>query len=144
MATASAALVDILNSLIEAEETSIFRLMGDDSPYLQEANPEVRKALQEEMEASHRHAAELADCVRRLGAEAAVSPSARPSEPMLEFISLRFLLPKLVEEKERLIRYYLNALQALPDDAPEIETSLRRHLGNHEAHLCVFRRALGQ
>jgi bacterioferritin (cytochrome b1) len=132
--------VDVLNSLIETEQRSIFRLMGDDSPYLREASPAVRRVLEEEKEASYRHADELARLVRQLGGQPIESArTARP--PMLEFVSLRFLLPKLVEAKELLVRYYENALHALGSDDPEVERVLRRHLAEHQEHLAVLRDA---
>lgn len=140
MRATSVAVVDVLNSLIETEQHSIFRLMGDDSPYLREAGPAVRRVLEEEKEASYRHADELARLVRQLGGQPIESRrTSRP--PMLEFVSLRFLLPKLVEDKELLVRYYENALHALGGDNPEVEQVLGGHLAEHQAHLDVLRDA---
>lgn len=141
MTVLSAAVVDALNSLIETERGSIFRLMGDDSRYLREASPQVRRVLEEEKEASYRHADELRQLVRQLHGQPVPAARTATDPPLLEFISLRFLLPKLVDDKELLIRHYHNVLRALGSDGPEVEQVLRRHVAEHEAHLQVLRSA---
>ena len=140
-ASASVAVVDALNSLIEIEQNSIFRAMGEDSPYVREAPPKVRQVLQEEHEASYRNADELARLVRQMGGEPVEQIRTAPHPPMLEFISLKFLLPKLVEDKELIVRFYENALRAIGPSAPSISEALRRHLAQHQEHLRTFREA---
>ena len=99
-ATASVAVVDALNTLIETEQNNIFRAMGADSPYVRDASPKVREVLQKEHEASYRNADDLARLVRQLGGQPVERVRTTPHPPLLEFISLKFLLPKLCEEKQ--------------------------------------------
>ena len=49
---ASAQVTDVLNSLLEAEQNSVFRFMDEGSPYLGRATAEVRKPLREVIEAA--------------------------------------------------------------------------------------------
>lgn len=139
-ATGSAAVVDALNSLIEAEQDSIFRAMGENSPYLREASPQVRQALLEEERDSYRNVEELSALVRRLGGQP-VERAAPSHPPMLEFISLKFLLPKLAAEKELIIRFYDSALRAIGTGAPQVSEVLHRQLARHREHLRIFREA---
>ena len=141
-ATASVAVVDVLNSLIEVEKNSIFRAMGEDSPYVREAPADVRRVLQEEHEATFRNARDLARLVRQMGGQPIQDNSPAHAPPMLEFISLKFLLPKLIEEKELMVRFYDNAIRAVRDVSPEAAEVLRRHDGLHRQHLEAFREAL--
>src|SRR5256885_13133034 len=90
-----AAVVDALNSLLEAELNSIFRFMGEGSPYLSRATVEVRRPLAEMVEAGNRRAAELVELIESMGGAAMTRAGVRRDEPCLAFLSLRFLLPKL-------------------------------------------------
>jgi hypothetical protein len=65
----------------------------------------------------------------------------RPEEQYLAFLSLKFLLPKLVDEKGLIIRRYENALRSLADAPPEVTRVLRAHMAEHKAHQEVLRKA---
>ena len=108
--SAPAATVDVLASLLESTVNSVFRFMGEGSPYLSRATAEVRKPLQEMVLANHRRAAELAAMLDALGAPTTVQVSPQNNEQYLAFLSLNFLLPKLVEEKKICLARYANAL----------------------------------
>ena len=121
--SAPAGAVDVLASLLESTVNSIFRFMGQGSPYLGRATAEVRKPLQEMVVANHRRAAELAEMLEALGAPTTVQGSPQQNEQYLAFLSLNFLLPKLVEEKKICLARYENALGAigrLPQMPPEV------------------------
>src|SRR5215210_8045387 len=124
MSSAPAAVIDALNSLLEAEQSSVFRFMGEGSPYLSRATADVRRPLQEMVEANARHVAALGRMVTDLGAYPMPRPL-RMEEQYLAFLSLMFLMPKLVTEKELIIRRYDNALRALPDAPPQVTRLLR-------------------
>src|SRR5437762_9127424 len=96
-ASSPEAVVDTLNSLLEAELNSIFRFMGEGSPYLSRATVEVRRPLQEMVLAERRRAGELANMVDALGSVPRAMMGVRRDEQYLAFLSLKFLLPKLVE-----------------------------------------------
>src|SRR5947209_7667202 len=94
MPSAPVAVIDALNSLLEAELNSVFRFMGEGSPYLSRAAAEVRRPLAQ-MVASNQHNVEnLGAIIEALGG-VAVPRSIDPEEQYLAFLSLKFLLPKL-------------------------------------------------
>jgi hypothetical protein len=141
MSSPPAAVVDALNSLLEAEQGSVFRFMGEGSPYLSRATADVRRPLQEMVEANKRHVAALGSLVQRLGGFP-VPRSVRAEEQYLAFLSLKFLLPKLVDEKQLIIRRYDNALRAMPADAPpEVTRLLRAIQSEHKANAEVLKKS---
>src|SRR2546429_7778848 len=91
-ASSPEAVVDTLNGLLEAELNSIFRFMGEGSPYLSRAAVEIRTPLNEMIQAHDRHAGELYDLIESLGG-VPVPKSVQPEEQYLAFLSLKFLLP---------------------------------------------------
>ena len=138
MSNASVAIVDTLNSLLEAEDTSIFRFVGEGSPFLASASPDVRHSLEEMTRHLKQHAKELGRLIENLGA--APAPKIRPNsdEQYLAHLSLRFLLPKLVDAKELMIQRHENALRAVGAN-PEVTQVLDRHIGQMRADLAVLR-----
>jgi DNA-binding ferritin-like protein len=138
MAAAPVVILDALQSLYEAEQGSVFRLVGEGTPALGPVPPRVHELLQRLYHANLRHVNELAGEIRRLGD----SPRARrpaeltSEESYLRFLSLRFLVPKLVREKELMIERYENALRALANDAPTGVTDLiRRQMAEQAANV---------
>src|SRR2546421_7643218 len=89
------AVVDVLNSLLEAELNSIFRFMGEGSPYLSRATVEVRRPLAEMVEAGKPRAAELVDLTESMGGAPMTRAGVRPAAQFLAFLSLRLLPPQL-------------------------------------------------
>src|SRR5688500_13533605 len=131
MSSAPVAVIDLLNSLLEAELNSVFRFMGEGSPYLSRATAEVRKPLAEMVVAGHRRAGEIADTIESLGVVPTPQAGVRTEEQYLAFLSLKFLLPKLVGEKQLIIERYRNALEgveSLPQVPPGVPSLLRVHL----------------
>ena len=127
MTSPPVAVVDALNSLLEAEQNSVFRFMGEGSPYLSRATAEVRRPLQEMVESNRRYVMALASMIQRLGGEP-VPRQVRTEEQYLAFLSLKFLLPKLVNEKTLILQRYENTLKGLPKDSPpEVAAMLRAH-----------------
>jgi hypothetical protein len=125
--------VDLLTSLLEAELNSVFRFMGEGSPYLSRASAEVRRPLQEMVLAERRRAGELADLIESLGTVPTPAGAIRRDEQYLAFLSLQFLLPKLVIEKKLQVERYENALMGLKDKQmprvpPEAITLVESHL----------------
>ena len=140
MTSPPAAVVDALNSLLEAEQGSVFRFMGEGSPYLSRATADVRRPLQQMVEANQRHVAALGMMIERLGGYPVPRPL-RAEEQYLAFLSLKFLLPKLVDEKQLITRRYDNALRAIPDAPPEVTRLLRAIQSEHKAHAEVLKKA---
>ena len=65
MSTTPLATVDVLNSLLEAEITTIFRFMGEGYPYLNRATAEVKKPLQEMVLTIEPRVLRLAELIER-------------------------------------------------------------------------------
>ena len=140
MSSAPLAVIDLLNSLLEAELNSVFRFIGESSPFVSRASAEVRRPLVEMVASVSRRAAETAALIEKLGGQPRAQMSVRSDEQYLAFLSLKFLLPKLVEEKKLCLQRYENALTTLrrlpqaPDEAREmIETHRNECLGHLEA-----------
>src|SRR5256885_8203084 len=105
--SAPAGAVDLLASLLESTVNSIFRFMGEGSPYLSRATAEIRRPLQEMVDTVNRRVMELADLIDRLGGVPIPGPRGiDPEEQYLAFLSLKFLLPKLVNVKHLAIERY--------------------------------------
>ncbi len=144
MSQSPVAVVDVLQSLLEAELNSIFRFMGEGSPYLSRATVEVRRPLQEMVLAERRRARELADALDSLGVVPSPKALIRREEQFLAFLSLKFLLPKLLEEKKLHIERYENALagmQPLPQVPPEVPALLQAQLAEMRAELAALERS---
>ena len=138
--SAPVAVIDALNGLLEAELNSVFRFMDEGSPYLSRATVEVKRPLEAMVRTNHRHAAELADLIESLGGYP-VPRSIRPEEQYLAFLSLKFLLPKLANEKQFTIERYENALRAIPTAPPQVSDVLRAHIATHRRDLEILNKA---
>ncbi len=137
------ALVDTLNSLLEATLGSVFRFMDESSPYLTRATVEVRRPLAAMVRAEEQRARELAETIDRLGGTPLDGQPVREEEQYLAYLSLKFLLPKLVNEKTLQIQRYENALKSVLRENAEVGRILERHVGQMLAELGVLERAAG-
>jgi hypothetical protein len=135
-----AAIIDVLNGLLEAELSSIFRFMGEGSPYLSKATAEVRKPLQEMVNTIPRRTREIAELIDHLGG-VPTPRNIQPEEQYLAYLSLKFLLPKLVTSEELLITRYENALRALKAAPDEVVGLAKRELAEHKSQLEILKRA---
>src|SRR5262249_1692136 len=100
MSASPIATIDVLNSLQDPGPTSIFRFMGEGYPYLKRATAEVKQPLHEMVETIHPRVLRLAELIERLGGVPDSAPRGIDREEQyLAFLSLKFLLPKLVEAK---------------------------------------------
>src|SRR5437762_7229053 len=114
------AVVDALNSLLEAEQNSIFRFMGEGSPYLNRASAETRRPLQQMVKTSYRHCGQLYQMIEHLGGVPRPC-GIEPEEQYLAFLSLKFLLPKLVDAKQLTIQRYQNTLKSIGAGFPDVQ-----------------------
>jgi len=133
-ASPPAAVIDALNALLESQQNSIIRFMGDSSPYLGGAPPGTRQLLRELLDDNLKRSEEIYRLIEKLGG----SPRPRglqPEEQYLSYLSLKFLLPKIADAKELIIRRYENALQAIKNAPAEVIGMLERQLAEHRAEL---------
>jgi len=143
MSAAPASVIDILNGLLEAEVNSVFRFMESGHPYLDRASAEIRRPLQEMVIAGERRAAELANLIDSLGGSP-VPRRVAPEEQYLAYLSLKFLLPRLVSAMELKIRRYENAMKALNGASPEVMNLLSAHLREHRQQLQILQKTADQ
>jgi bacterioferritin (cytochrome b1) len=138
-----AAIIDTLNGLLEAELNSIFRFMGEGYPFLNRATVEVRKPLREMVLSNERRAAEIAERIFTLGGEP-LPKSVEPEEQYLAFLSLKFLLPKLVNAKKLMIQRYENALNVVSPNDGTTTALVQRLLDEHRSELQSLEHAATQ
>jgi hypothetical protein len=134
------AIVDVLNSLLEAEQESLFRFMSDGSPYLGRASVDVRKAVNYVAAADHRRSGELYRMIEDLGGEPR-PPRLQPAEQFLAFLSIKFILPKLVDAKDLLMQRYRNAVAAVGKVPGPPADLLKRHLSEHAGEMEILQQA---
>src|SRR3954454_21669974 len=77
MSSAPVAVVDALNSLLESQQNSIIRFMGEGSPYLTRASAEVSRPLAEMLNNNLRRCNDLYTAIEALGGE----PRSRTVQP---------------------------------------------------------------
>jgi hypothetical protein len=143
MSAPPVALIDVLNDLLEAELNSVFRFMGEGSPYLSRASADIRRPLEEMVLAGQRRAMELADQIDSLGG--IPSPGQIQSEEQyLAFLTLKFLLPKLADAKRLTIERYHNAVSALAGAPAGVKTLLESHIDEHQNDLKVLEHAASE
>src|SRR5688500_19254635 len=87
MTSAPVAIIDALSALLDSEAHSVFRFMGEGSPYLSRATAEVRRPLQQMVETNQRHVSELAGLIDRLGGVPMMMPGVSPEERSEEHTS---------------------------------------------------------
>jgi hypothetical protein len=143
MTTPSVAVIDALNSLLEAEVNSIFHFVGEGSPYLKNATPEMRRELESMRQHLDQHERDLADLIRRLGGPPSHPPKPDPDEQFLAYLSLKFLLPKLVDAKQLMIDRYEHARGVVAGNADAIRM-LETHLAEMRADLTALKRVAAE
>ncbi|HSV14537.1 MAG TPA: hypothetical protein VLI90_09765 [Tepidisphaeraceae bacterium] len=142
MASAAPAhVIDALNGLLEAEVNSVFRTINEGSPYLSRATAEVRLPLSECGRLSRQHAQELADLIDSLGGTPMPRQMPRMEDQYLAYLSLKFLLPKLVMEKELILRRYENAKRAIGPAFPQVIQQLDRITAEQQEYLDALKKA---
>ncbi len=141
MAGAPAYVIDALNGLLDAEANSVFRFIDDASTYLSRATAEVRQPLVEMGQLSNRNAQDLADLIDSLGGLPMPQRSLRIADQYLSYLSLKFLLPKLVTETQLLLRRYENARRTIGNDFPVVLAVLNRIMAEQQRYLDILLKA---
>src|SRR5689334_20909958 len=138
----TAAVLDTVQSLLEAEQASVFRFMRSGNPYLTPATLETRDRVDQMAAGTDRRARELGELIERIGGTTHPRP-VQPENQYLAFLSLKFLLPKLAEAKRVTIERYENALRALKGSPAEVVGVLERRLLEHGEGLVVLQAERG-
>src|SRR5258705_11127456 len=104
---APALVLDTLQSLLDAEQASIFRFMREGTPYLTRATFDTRRQIEQMAATSDRHAAALAELITSLGGQLRPE-TVHPANQYLSFLTLQVLFPKLAQAKRNTIEPYQN------------------------------------
>ena len=100
-----------LNDLLDAELNSVFAFIGNSTPYLDRSHAGMRKQLAALVTASHRRAERLYRLIESRGGSP-ITRGMQMGEQHLAYLSIDFLLPKLVEAKRRDIERYREVLHS--------------------------------
>jgi methionine aminopeptidase len=135
------AIIDTLNGLLEAEVNSIFCFVMSGSPYLNEAPADLRKLMEEMHEVCHQHRKDLAALIESLGGVPRVRNRVPAEEQYLSYLSLKFLLPKLVVEKDLLLTRFENAQATICREYPQVIEVLERIETEQRHYLEVLKKS---
>ena len=133
MAAATTRSVDIsglIGELLQEEQSDLFHFMSTADPYINRAAAELRRPMQEMIDRGVRQSGELVAVLEQLGG------IARPVRVNNEFqyfayLSVDFLLPRLIDAKRRSIERYQRALRVVPVADVDVRSVLEGHLAQH-------------
>ena len=113
-------IIDTLNGLLEAEVNSVFRNVRDTSPYLSSADATLRVLMDDIDSAYDSMVRAMVDMIESLGGVPHIRKHVVDETQYMSFLSLKFLLPKLVNEKDLLLTRFENARATIGGDFPEV------------------------
>jgi bacterioferritin (cytochrome b1) len=134
---------DILNDLLDLESSSVFQFLGDSALYVNRSTAAFRRPLAEMIAASHRRASELSNLIENLGGTP-IPRGLQAEDQYLAYLSLKFLLPRMIGAKKLAIVRWETARNLLADRSPQAAALLDKHLAEHRAHLSLLQRAAGE
>jgi hypothetical protein len=139
MATASRLdVVDVLSALLQREQANIFHFATESDPYVNRAAAELRRPLREMVASTLRREGELIALLAELGTTP--RPPRLDSETQyLAYLSVDFLVPKLIEAKQHSVALYEQTLAAVGAADPMIAELLNAHLAEHRGELSVLK-----
>jgi hypothetical protein len=123
----SESIIDTLNGLLEGHDGSVFPFVLSSSQHLGKANPQVRELLAQIHQVCERQGQELTRLIQSLGGTPRKTERNSTTETYLSMLSLKFLLPTLVNEKDLLLQRYENARASVDErEFPEVYAELKR------------------
>ncbi len=144
MATVPEAIIDTLNGLLEAEVNSIFCFVMSGSPYVGEATAEMRALMEQMDQACHKQRRIMAKLIESVGGVPKVRNRVPVEEQYLSFLSLKFLLPKLVTEKDLLLTRFENARATIGKDYPQVTQVLDEIEAEQRRYLALLKQAASE
>lgn len=127
VAKAPESVIDTLNGLLEGHLSSVFPFVLSNSAHLGDAKGDIRRLLTEMHDACEREQNKLKQLIQSLGGTPRVSNKSAAPDPYLSFLSLKFLLPTLVNEKDLLLLRSENARSSVsPEEFPKVYAELKR------------------
>ncbi len=133
-------LADELNDLLATETRSLARHLDEATPYLTPATYQAWNRIKHFGSLSAEHAERLSAIQAALNLPS--SPRPYPVDVAnYHYLKLDFLVPKLIEEKERQIAAYERALQHVAGE-PDIQAELEELLAQNREQLASLRSLL--
>lgn len=132
--------IEVLNDLLDLELNSVFQFLGESAPYLNHGNAALRRPLAQMVVASHRRTRELSNTIDDLGGTP-IPRGLQLEDQYLAYLSLKFLLPRLINAKELAIARWEAARNLVGTRSPEAAELLDRHLAEYRADIAILRKA---
>lgn len=133
------AIADVLNDLLATELASEFASIVRSAPHAGRSGTGVRKTIRYVAEADARRTDDLWLLLLSLGMEP--RPGRRHREAVEAYLSIDYLLPRMILKKERTLQAYRGAVAIVGDTPESVAATLRRHLTEHAGELEVLRQA---
>jgi hypothetical protein len=131
---------DALGGILRAEQMSVFHFMAEAEAYINPALAEIRRPLEKMVRASRRREGELAAMIVELGG-ALRQPALAAETQYLAFLSVGFLLPKMVMARQQVIGRYEQAVGSLAGAPVDAIALLKGHLEELKEELAVLQKA---
>jgi hypothetical protein len=125
-----------LNTLLDFELASVFHFFGDNLPFFDPASAPLRQPVLAMIAASRRRERELSDMIDRLGGDA-IARGLQSEEQNIAYLSIRYLLPRLLQAKRIAIARWHAALEQLGLESPAAAL-LQRQLAELETELAAL------
>ena len=109
-------MIEPLNDLLDAELNSVFAFFGEGMPYVDRSHAALNRPLVEMVKNSRRRAERLVELIQSVGGSP-IPRGLQPREQQIAYLSISFLLPKLVEAKERDITRYRKVRSVMKGEA---------------------------
>lgn len=132
--------VSILSNLLRLEQAGIFHFMADADPYLNRGAAAIRSSLDQMLEADQKRELEMGEMILDLGGTLR-PPPVSPEQQYLAYLSMGYLLPKLVAARELTISRYESALSAVGGPGGQAAAMLANHLEQLRGELYVLQQA---
>jgi len=131
-------LAEILDRLLAGECGDAFGFVSEAEPYVGRSGAAGWHRIQRMLAAGKRRQALLASHLEDLGATPRPACSSAANQ-YLAFLSMEFVLPKLIEAKQRSIRSYEQAIAEAGDSNAAVADLLATNLEEHRQELQVLR-----
>ena len=110
--------------------------LANADPYVARASSRLKRTLQRMIADTLRREGELAALLEEMGADVPIGGTSAEHQYMA-FLSFDYLLPRLREDKERSVRQYEAAAEALRAAGPAAQI-VTQHLKEHRAELAAL------
>ena len=129
----------LLTALYWAESQSLLAQLVEKQPYLTRSEARWRKSLLEMIARSRHFGDDLMAVMAKLPGPRLVETHQHSAETVAAvdwaFLSLDFLLPRLIASKQNLLTIYESAVAQLTGAPVALTEMLRRHIGAHQSDL---------